>query len=85
MLEIIYVFSIALLVDILWVLYIRAVSKDLALMASFLGTALYASSAYVTINYVADNYMLIPALLGAFVGTGIAMKLGKFLDTKNKQ
>jgi uncharacterized membrane protein YfcA len=71
------VFGVALIVDILWVWYIKSVDSDKAWQASTSGTLIYSISAVITIHYVENHWYLIPMILGAFLGTFFAIKIKK--------
>ena len=61
--------------DVINTLYIKAINKEQPLRASFWAMVVTLAASVAVINYTRDNTMLIPALLGAFVGTYVGMKL----------
>jgi len=61
--------------DVINTLYIKAINKEQPLLASFWAMVVTLAASVAVINYTRDNTMLIPALLGAFVGTYVGMKL----------
>ena len=63
--------------DILYTYYLKAVTGNKAVVASFWATACTFCASVAAINYVEDHYMLIPSLLGAFTGTYVGMKYFK--------
>ncbi len=63
--------------DVINALYIRAINDNNTLLASWWATVVTLAASVAVINYTRDNTMLIPALLGAFAGTYVGMKLKK--------
>lgn len=61
--------------DIVNTYYIKAIAEDKPLIASILAALVMLIYSIALISFVNDNLMLIPALLGAFVGTYVAMIL----------
>ena len=59
--------------DIVNTYYIKAIAEDKPLVASTLAGIVMLMYSVAVINFTHDNVMLIPALLGAFSGTYIAM------------
>ena len=56
-------------VDILHAIYIKSVQNDKPLVASGYAAVIYVMASWVTISYVGDVWVLIPATLGAAAGT----------------
>jgi hypothetical protein len=75
--EYLFTFLLVFATDILYTYYLKAVTSDKILAASFWATACTFCAAVAAISYVEDHYMLIPALIGAFVGTYVGMKYFK--------
>ncbi len=67
------------LLDIVNAWYIKAISDDKPVIASLWAVFVTLASCVAIISYTRDNMMIIPALLGAFLGTyvGVIMKLRK--------
>ena len=63
--------------DFICAKYIAHTSKNNAIKASCYAALLTVIGGMVTIAYVEDHRMMIPAALGALVGTYIAIKLDK--------
>jgi hypothetical protein len=59
--------------DIVNTYYIKAIAEDKPLVASTLASIVMLIYSIALISFVNDNLMLIPALLGAFTGTYVAM------------
>lgn len=70
------VFTAMVVLDFLWARYIIALRDDNAYIAGALAGSLYVLGGFVTVSFVADYWLLIPAGLGAFVGTVLGSKLG---------
>jgi hypothetical protein len=73
----IFVFLLVTFVDFIWAKYIAHIAKSHAIKASLYSGLLTLISSLVTIAYVGDHRMIIPAALGALVGTYLAVKLDK--------
>ena len=71
------VFLGAGLADVVWALYIRRAGEGKAASAGFLAALIILFGAYITIEYVENHWYLIPAVVGAFVGTYITVVLDK--------
>ncbi len=66
--------------DILWVLYIRRTGEGKAISAALFSTSIVVLGAFVILTYIGNNLYLIPAAIGAFLGTVVTIKF----DLKNK-
>ena len=60
--------------DMFWTFYIRRTSEGKALQASLFSAAIMIAGGIVIITYVENKWYLIPATLGAFVGTYFTVK-----------
>lgn len=69
------VFIAVFLLDVVWTAYIVQVSNKNALLAAIYSVFLYLSSAYALTKYMENKKMLIPATLGAFIGTYLVVSL----------
>jgi len=63
-----------LFTDIVSTLLLKSVQNDKPLAASIWASAITFLGGVAVINYTTNNMMIIPAVLGAFVGTYIGMK-----------
>ena len=68
------VFFAVFIMDMVWTLYTRALAKDKTILASVLSALVYSISALSFVEIVKDVYLLVPAALGAFLGTYSTMK-----------
>ncbi len=76
-LNIISVFVSTAVLDWLWAMYVVHTSKMNKYLASFYAMGITFISAYVVTRYVQDNSLILPATLGAFVGTFIPLHFRK--------
>ena len=70
------VFAVVALADVLWTKYILAASERRAGAAALYSTGIVLAAAYTTLAYVDDPRYLVPAALGAFLGTYWTVKRG---------
>lgn len=63
--------------DFLCAIYVLAVSKRQAVRAGLVAAAMFLVSALVLISVVQDNWLVLPASVGAFAGTFLAIKVVK--------
>ena len=68
-------------VDIGYVLYMQNVQKRKKIVASTFATLIFILNSVVIINFTEDRILLIPAIIGAFVGTYVGMIIE---DYRNK-
>lgn len=71
------VFFVALNLDFLRCKYIKAINDSKALKAAMLNSLIVASSFFIAANYFSNKMIVIPILVGGFIGT--------FLSVKNNQ
>jgi len=63
-----------LFTDIVYTLLLKSVQNDKPFLASVWASAITFLGGVAVINYTTNNMMIVPAVLGAFVGTYIGMK-----------
>ena len=63
-----------LFTDIVYTLLLKSVQNDKPFAASIWASAITFLGGVAVINYTTNNMMIIPAVVGAFVGTYIGMK-----------
>ena len=68
----ILVFLSMIFVDYRWGIYMKAMANHEALKASVAGALIMLAGAFTAIGYIEDHYLLIPAVLGGFIGTYVA-------------
>jgi hypothetical protein len=64
-----WIFLGAFVQDIFWTLYIRRISTGKPIISAFLSVAILLIGGLITINFVRNYRLLIPAGTGAFVAT----------------
>lgn len=69
------VFAVTTLSDVFWAIYIRRVSERKMLAAASISSLIVLFAGFAAIEYVGNNWYLIPAMLGAFVGTFFTLKI----------
>lgn len=69
MIKYILVFVAVAFVDSIWTLYIKAIQENAPLRSAMTGTLIYALGSYAILSYTESPVYLIPACLGAFIGT----------------
>ena len=69
-----FTFICMLFTDIVYTLLLKSVQNDRPVAASIWASAITFLGGVAVINYTTDNMMIIPAVLGAFVGTYIGMR-----------
>jgi len=67
------VFTCIFLADVFWALYIKKVQQSKPLAAGMWAVFLFIPGAFVTLSYVHDPWLLIPAGFGAFTGTAVTV------------
>jgi uncharacterized membrane protein YfcA len=63
-----------LFTDIVYTLLLKSVQNDKPIAASLWASTITFLGGVAVINYTTNNMMIIPAVLGAFVGTYIGMR-----------
>jgi len=71
------VFIMATILDYAWSAYVQSVQIRGRFIASLWATMLMVLSGFVTVSFVKEPLLLIPAGLGAFFGTWISFKKEK--------
>jgi uncharacterized membrane protein YfcA len=84
MLEYFITFVAVFLTDILYVYFVKAIQHDEPLQAGLWSVVVTFTASVAVINYTADHWALIPALLGAFAGTWIGMKYRKSISDQER-
>lgn len=71
------VFGLVFALDFVWTVYIAAVADKKPLKSAFWSTGTILLGGLAAVEYVKDPWMLIPAGLGAFAATYIAVRYKK--------
>lgn len=67
--EWLWVFIAMFATDVCWALYVRRTKDGNAFAAANWAVLLFVTGAVATITYVKDPWLLIPAMVGAWLGT----------------
>lgn len=70
------VFAALFALDFVWARYTNAITAQRELAASLYAAALIILSGIAAVVYTTEPLMLVPAALGAFAGTYVAVKWG---------
>jgi hypothetical protein len=73
--EYVVTFFAIFLLDIVYTYYLRCVANENVLGASIWSVACYILGSVAVINYTTNHWLMIPACLGAFLGTCVGMQL----------
>lgn len=71
------VFVGMVVLDFAWAFYTLALTRHQSIRAALYAGAWMAAQGFVTVGYVADRWLLLPAIFGAIIGTFVASKLLK--------
>jgi hypothetical protein len=63
--------------DFVWARYTLACAGKHAMLAATSAVGIYGLNAFLTIIYVHDNWMIVPLMCGAFIGTWASIRLHK--------
>ena len=63
--------------DLIYVYFVKSIQQNRPLSAGLWSMVVTLTASIAVINYTEDHYALIPALLGAFAGTWLGMKIKK--------
>ena len=63
--------------DLLYVYFVKSIQQNQPISAGVWSMVVTLTASIAVINYTEDHYALIPALLGAFAGTWLGMKIKK--------
>lgn len=74
-LKAILIFFVVALADFLWAAYIRHIAEGNPLKSAIYAAFISAVGSIATIVYVSDHRMIVPMILGAFVGTYFSVYL----------
>jgi hypothetical protein len=77
MIDFVTTFFAIFLLDVVYTYYLRCVTDNNVLGASFWSIACYVLGSIAVINYTSNHWLLIPAMAGAFCGTFVGMKIKK--------
>jgi hypothetical protein len=71
------VFLILAVADVCWTYYFIKISERKSVEAGIWGSAIYLCSAFGILSYTEDRTLVIPAVLGSFLGTYLTVEYKK--------
>ena len=77
MIKFFFVFLLVGLVNFLWARYITHIADARAAKAALYGTTISLLGNLVTIIYISDHRVIIPAAFGTFIGTYLSVRMSK--------
>jgi len=83
--ESLMVFGATVLSDMLWAFYIRRTNEGKVFWAALFSAIIILSGGLVVVAYVDNNWYLIPAAVGAFVGTVISIVVDKWRNARKAE
>ena len=70
------------LADVCWTYYFIKIEERKSAAAGIWGSAVYVCGAFGVLSYTEDKTLIIPAVLGAFVGTYLTIEYKKRKEKK---
>jgi hypothetical protein len=67
--EYVLIFIATIIVDVAWTLYLIKVEERKAVQSGFWAVVIYLFGALIVLSYSNNHLLLIPAVLGSFIGT----------------
>lgn len=74
MIHALLVFLATAIADVCWARYTSHAAAGRRWAAALWGVGIYLAGAFTVVEYTADHWMVVPAVLGAFVGTAVGVK-----------
>ena len=84
MLDYVVTFFAVFATDLIYVYFVRSIQNNQPLQAGLWSVVVTFTASVAVINYTADHWALIPALLGAFAGTWIGMRYRKSISDQER-
>lgn len=84
-LQFIGVMTSMILADVSWTYYFIKVEERKSLSAGIWSALIVVFGIFTTINYVEDRSLVVAAIIGAFVGTFLAVEIKKRNEAKKNQ
>jgi uncharacterized membrane protein YfcA len=75
MISYVVTFLAVFVTDLLYVYFVKSIQQDQPISAGLWSMVVTLTASVAVINYTEDHYALIPALIGAFAGTWVGMKI----------
>jgi uncharacterized membrane protein YfcA len=80
MIEWVATFFALFFTDVFYTYYLQAVQNNEAMKASIWGVVVFFVAAIAVVNYTTNHWLLVPACLGAFLGTYVGIRIRKIND-----
>jgi uncharacterized protein YqgC (DUF456 family) len=77
------VFITMTIADVCWALYFIKINELKSISAGIWGSAIYICGAFGILSYTEDRTLIIPAIIGAFLGTYLTVEYKKRKQNKN--
>ena len=85
MFEYITTFFAVFFTDLIYVYFVKSIQNNHPWGAAWWSMVVTFTASVAVINYTTNHWALIPALLGAFFGTWLGMKIKNKLSNDNQQ
>ena len=82
LLQFVLVFVAMAIADVCWTYYFIKIDERKSVQAGIWGSAIYMCSAFGVLSYTHDKTLIIPAILGSFVGTYLTVEYKKRKEGK---
>jgi hypothetical protein len=73
------IFCISFSVNFFYAMYVKYLSQEKMIRAAIFGECIVVAGAINIISYVNNHWLLIPAVIGGFIGTLLTNKISAFL------
>lgn len=72
------IFILSFCINFFYAMYVKYLQKDQMWKAAFFGECIVLAGAINIISYVSNHWLLIPSILGGFIGTLLTNKISRF-------
>lgn len=69
------VFGGLAVIDVLYAVYTKQVQNDKPLWSAMMASTMFLVNAFVVISIVGNHWLIIPAVLGSFIGTYAGVRI----------
>lgn len=83
-LSFISVFLAVMIADVCWTFYFIKIEERKSLAAGIWGAGVYLCGAFAVVSYTTDRSLIIPAVLGAILGTWATVEYKKRKEKKHE-
>ena len=77
-----FVFLAITIADVCWTFYFIKIEERKSVAAGIWGSIIYICGAFSVLSYTQDKTLIIPAVLGAFIGTYFTIEYKKRKESK---